>query len=172
MILIVDTALISTYLVKDNLTATETGCNLQSSDTYWTSHSTTQHIYNVYFIIYYIVSRSLKRICSHSQMLNVKKLEIRNKELLLGFVFLCLFLCTYLSIFCYWKFERVTILITEFISVISSFSKIIWVLVLHMQSAKLPLLCLYMYPDIMQILVFILHLLLFCFLWCRHINWE
>jgi len=32
-------------------------------------------------------------------MLNVKKLEIQNKELLLGFVFLCLFLYTYLSIF-------------------------------------------------------------------------
>lgn len=80
------------------MTATETGCSLQSSDTYWTSHSITQHIYNVYFIIYCTVSRSLKRICSHRQLLNVRKLEIQNKELLLSFVLFCLFLCTYLSI--------------------------------------------------------------------------
>lgn len=96
------------------LTATETGCSLQSSDMYLTSHSITKHIYNVYFIIYYIVSRSLKRICSHSQMLIVKKLEIQNMELLLGFVFLCLFLYTYLSIFlllkiwmCYYSNHRI-----------------------------------------------------------------
>jgi hypothetical protein len=81
------------------LRATENGCSLQSSDMYWTSHSITQHICNIYFIIYYTASRSLKKICFHSQMLNLKKLEIQNKELLLGFVFLCLFLYTYLPIF-------------------------------------------------------------------------
>jgi len=54
--------------------------------------SITQHIYNVYFIIYYSVSGSLKRICSHSHILNAKKLEMQNKELLIGFVFLFIFI--------------------------------------------------------------------------------
>lgn len=144
---------------------------LQSSVTYWISPSITQHICNVYFIIYYTVISSLKRIFSHTQMLNDKLLEIQNKGLLLGFVFLCLFLYTYLSIFCYWKLECVIFLTTAFISVISSFRKIIWVLVLHIPSVKLPLLCCICALICCKFL-FLWTFITFCFLRCECINWK